>query len=472
MATQVAFSSIDKIVDHKADVTQIKVGDDKESYFQLEECVQHINLNGYSTIALQFPDELMSYSAFVATQIKLKTKAKTFVLADTSYGSCCIDEVAASHYNADLIIHFGQSCLANTGKTPVLYIFGNEGIESEILLNRMHEQFSDSKDKLLLLFDVQYNKALLSLKETLQAQFPNIVISELNVKNKTNNEGVVTKFGRSYKLEGDIQEYKIIFIGSNERTLYNTIVSYNRNVIYTFNPEDQTLRKESMSVNKYLMRRFYLIEKAKDAQIVGVVLGTLGVARYNEMVNRLKKVLKQSGKKFYTFVIGKINPAKLANFMEIDMFVLIACPENSLIDSKEFYKPIVTPYEMEIACLRERSWTSDYVTDFRDLLPGSDFFVKAEEEDGSDEDEPEYSLVTGKLRTNNNTDETICTDLATQNESKSLMESSAKNASEYLASRTWQGLEISPQNNEVKLCLLYTSPSPRDKRQSRMPSSA
>ena len=145
MATQVAFSSIDKIVDHKADVTQIKVGDDKESYFQLEECVQHINLNGYSTIALQFPDELMSYSAFVATQIKLKTKAKTFVLADTSYGSCCIDEVAASHYNADLIIHFGQSCLANTGKTPVLYIFGNEGIESEILLNRMHEQFSDSK---------------------------------------------------------------------------------------------------------------------------------------------------------------------------------------------------------------------------------------------------------------------------------------------------------------------------------------
>ena len=317
----------------------------------------------------------------------------------------------------------------------------------------MHEQFSDSKDKLLLLFDVQYNKALLSLKETLQAQFPNIVISELNVKNKTNNEGVVTKFGRSYKLEGDIQEYKIIFIGSNERTLYNTIVSYNRNVIYTFNPEDQTLRKESMSVNKYLMRRFYLIEKAKDAQIVGVVLGTLGVARYNEMVNRLKKVLKQSGKKFYTFVIGKINPAKLANFMEIDMFVLIACPENSLIDSKEFYKPIVTPYEMEIACLRERSWTGDYVTDFRDLLPGSDFFVKAEEEDGSDEDEPEYSLVTGKLRTNNNTDETICTDLATQNESKSLMESSAKNASEYLASRTWQGLEISPQNNEVKLAV-------------------
>ena len=122
MATQVAFSSIDKIVDHKADVTQIKVGDDKESYFQLEECVQHINLNGYSTIALQFPDELMSYSAFVATQIKLKTKAKTFVLADTSYGSCCIDEVAASHYNADLLYILVKVVLLTLEK-PQFYIY-------------------------------------------------------------------------------------------------------------------------------------------------------------------------------------------------------------------------------------------------------------------------------------------------------------------------------------------------------------
>ena len=31
---------------------------------------------------------------------------------------------------------------------------------------------------------------------------------------------------------------------------------------------------------------------------------------------------------------------------------------------------------------------------------------------------------------------------------------------------------IEPDSGEVLICLLYTSPSPRDKRQSRMPSSA
>ena len=55
---------------------------------------------------------------------------------------------------------------------------------------------------------------------------------------------------------------------------------------------------------------------------------------------------------YYIFAVGKINVPKLANFAEVDMFVLVACPENSMIDSKEFYKPIVTPFELEIALVR------------------------------------------------------------------------------------------------------------------------
>lgn len=50
----------------------------------------------------------------------------------------------------------------------------------------------------------------------------------------------------------------------------------------------------------------------------------------------------------YTFVVGKLNPNKLANFPEIDVFVAVACPENSLINDKEFYRPVITPYEFEV----------------------------------------------------------------------------------------------------------------------------
>ena len=33
----------------------------------------------------------------------------------------------------------------------------------------------------------------------------------------------------------------------------------------------------------------------------------------------------------YTFVVGKLSPAKLANFSDVDVFVLISCPEHSLV---------------------------------------------------------------------------------------------------------------------------------------------
>jgi diphthamide biosynthesis protein 2 len=63
-------------------------------------------------------------------------------------------------------------------------------------------------------------------------------------------------------------------------------------------------------------------------------------------------------------------------FEQVDVFVLVACPQNSLIDSKEFAKPVVTPFEMEVACNQARQWTGDYVADFTQLLPGQEFCLK------------------------------------------------------------------------------------------------
>jgi len=35
-----------------------------------------------------------------------------FILADTTYGQCCVDEVAAEHVEAQAIIHYGPACLS------------------------------------------------------------------------------------------------------------------------------------------------------------------------------------------------------------------------------------------------------------------------------------------------------------------------------------------------------------------------
>lgn len=63
----------------------------------------------------------------------------------------------------------------------------------------------------------------------------------------------------------------------------------------------------------------------------------------------MKQIITKAGKKYYTIVVGKLNVPKLANFSEIDIFVLIAGPENSLVESRDYLKPIITPFELEIA---------------------------------------------------------------------------------------------------------------------------
>lgn len=47
-------------------------------------------------------------------------------------------------------------------------------------------------------------------------------------------------------------------------------------------------------------------------------------------------------KKSYTISVGKLNPAKLANFMEIECFVIVACPENSVVEAKVWVSPLHT----------------------------------------------------------------------------------------------------------------------------------
>ena len=43
-------------------------------------------------------------------------------------------------------------------------------------------------------------------------------------------------------------------------------------------------------------------------------------------------------------MLDNLNEAKLGNFPEIDAYVIIACYNNIILDTKKFYKLIITPF--------------------------------------------------------------------------------------------------------------------------------
>jgi diphthamide biosynthesis protein 2 len=95
---------------------QIEVKSEKhkniDELYEIDRTVTRIQEGGYKRIALQFPDEFLADAAAVSNKLSEKTGQDIFILADTSYGSCCVDEVAAEHVSADLVVHYGRSCLS------------------------------------------------------------------------------------------------------------------------------------------------------------------------------------------------------------------------------------------------------------------------------------------------------------------------------------------------------------------------
>ncbi len=103
-----------------------------------------IHSGRFRRVALQFPDEALCDSVPVYWALKNEVRSlyaadtaataastsKTsntlpefYILADTSYGGCCVDEVAAKHVDADLVVHYGHACLSATARLPVIYVF-------------------------------------------------------------------------------------------------------------------------------------------------------------------------------------------------------------------------------------------------------------------------------------------------------------------------------------------------------------
>ena len=64
-------------------------------------------------------------------------------------------------------------------------------------------------------------------------------------------------------------------------------------------------------------------------------LTSISIASYLPLISHLRKLLARRHKKSYTISVGKLNPAKLANFLEVECFVLVACPENSLVANEK-----------------------------------------------------------------------------------------------------------------------------------------
>ena len=70
-----------------------------------------------------------------------------------------MDAVAAEHYEADSLVHFGHSCLSLVTKLPVFYVFEKLPLDLDYVGSEIKTLTSNnSPDELLIIvYDVEYH---------------------------------------------------------------------------------------------------------------------------------------------------------------------------------------------------------------------------------------------------------------------------------------------------------------------------
>jgi len=67
-----------------------------------------------------------------------------------------VDEVAAEHIQADVIIHYGKTALTSSSSIKTLFVFGHKQLNCDHVCKVFNSTYSDNNSKVLLMIQPQW----------------------------------------------------------------------------------------------------------------------------------------------------------------------------------------------------------------------------------------------------------------------------------------------------------------------------
>jgi diphthamide biosynthesis protein 2 len=307
---------------------------------------------------------------------EVEVEESLYILADSSYGACCVDEVAAEHVDADVVVHYGRSCLSPSSRLPVVYIFTSPPMDMDTVVGTFRQTYMDKSQKVVLMADIPYSHYISRLEKRLKEEgYTGIYATDI-VHNPSSLLPNRTVPKEAEEEKEKLREYQLFHISEPPTSLLLTLSSRVSAIhIYpttSSTPTGSTATPTAIlaTSSRTLNRRYALLTSLSTCSTFGILVNTLSVRNYMHILSYIQRQISEAGKKSYTFVVGKVNAAKVANFSEIGGWVVIGCWESSLIESKEFWRPMITPFELGLALKSdgERMWTGEWSADFEAIL--------------------------------------------------------------------------------------------------------
>ncbi|KMZ68883.1 Diphthamide biosynthesis protein [Zostera marina] len=313
--------------------------------FEIHKSVHRALTISARRVALQFPDGLLLYSLPIADILRsFASVPDVLVLADPTYGACCVDDIAAHALQADLLIHYGHSCLVpvSESRLPVLYVFVDVKIDVPRLLSTIRKNF-EKKSKLAVAGTIQFNSAVHAAKLELKSEEYDIVVPQTKPLSAGEVLGCT-----SPKVGKEIES--IVFVADGRFHLEAFMIANPKVKAFRYDPYTKVLSLEEYDHIGMKEVRRDAIFRARGVKKWGIVLGTLGRQGSVKVLDRIVDKMETRGLEYTIVLMSELSPPRIALFGDsVDAWVQIACPRLSIDWGEAFKKPLLTTFELEVA---------------------------------------------------------------------------------------------------------------------------
>lgn len=286
-----------------------------------------------------------------------------------TYGACCIDDFTAKALGADLLVHYGHSCLIPIDQTvgiKVLYIFVDIKIDTMHFIDSVKLNFQPTQ-RLAFVSTIQFVATLHAAAKELRDVGYAIEVPQ----SKPLSPGEILGCTAPRLLP----DTTLIYLGDGRFHLEAAMIANPTMKAFKYDPYEKKFTAEHYDHVAMRRNRKNAIDKAASAQRFGLILGTLGRQGSPKVMKYLQERIAHHKRESSLILLSEVFPSKLELFKDIDAFVQVACPRLSIDWGTSFPKPLLTPFELSVA-LGDAQWpivTENKVTE-EDVYP-MDFYA-------------------------------------------------------------------------------------------------
>jgi 2-(3-amino-3-carboxypropyl)histidine synthase len=305
------------------------------------ELIEHLKKKGAKRVALQFPEGLKRRSATVAAALKDAGFA-VILSGDPCYGAC--DLALDTLTYADVLVHFGHAPVDEQPK--VIFEPYEMDIDVAVLENSLPLLKGEN---IGLVTTVQHVHLIPAMEGFLLAKGISCSVAEGD--RRTPNRGQVLGCSFAAAKEGGVDE--ILFVGTGLFHPVGIALATRKRVIAL---DPFTGSTQEVSGEALMRRRFAVMEKARGAKSVGIIVSTKSGQQRMDLARRLASLSPTT----VIVTMREVDPDELLN-LGFACYVNTACPRLAYDDQVRFPVPVLSPQEFEILC-GVRSW-DEYTID-------------------------------------------------------------------------------------------------------------